>query len=137
MANVSLSVRELLTLARVCHKLEVSLSRASGLSVHAVLCLILLYVEKPDCVGKLAELLGIGGPSTSKLLRSLDRRGYITRSLDPLDRRRELITLTPSGLVAAKEALAEAERLTQEIAELHFTPQDDNAFMTPSTTDRV
>ena len=48
-------------------------------------------------VGRLAELLGRGQPSTSALLERLVQAGMVERSQDPADRRRTLVRLSPQG----------------------------------------
>lgn len=45
----------------------------------------------------LSELTGQHAAGISRLLQELDRRGLTTRSPDPLDMRRRLVTLTPAG----------------------------------------
>jgi DNA-binding MarR family transcriptional regulator len=47
--------------------------------------------------GDLSELTGQHAAGISRLLQALDRRGLTTRSPDPLDTRRRLVTLTPAG----------------------------------------
>jgi|GEM_PF-2834084 len=45
----------------------------------------------------LAEITGQHPAGISRLLDEMDRRGLTARALDPLDQRRRLVTLTPSG----------------------------------------
>ena len=108
---------QLLRMTLKCHKIENYLSDLTGLSVNEFHCLLQLYLEKPCCVRKLTELLGIGGTSTSKLLRSLDRKGFIARSLDRDDRRKETVALTENGLRTVANALTFAETISQRILE--------------------
>jgi len=103
----------LIRLTLRCHRIENDLAHATNLSVHELQCLLQLYLEKPCCVRRLTEILGIGGTSTSKLLRSLDRKGYLTRNLDPDDRRKETVTLTVSGLQTVNKGLMLAEAISQ------------------------
>ena len=105
----------LLRMTLKCHKIEIDLANLTGLSVNEFHCLLQLYLEQPCCVGKLTEILGIGGTSTSKLLRSLDRASYITRSLDSTDRRRETIALTESGIEKVRLALSFADTISERI----------------------
>ena len=112
----------ILRLTLKCHKIENDLAALTGLTVSEFHCLLQLHLEKPCCVRKLTELLGIGGTSTSKLLRSLDRREYITRGLDVNDRRKETVTLTENGLRAVTHALQLAEQISKQI--LKQIPQE-------------
>ncbi len=50
--------------------------------------------------------------STSQMLSQLIRKGYITAELDPRDKRKKIISLTPSGALAVsamKQVLADCE----------------------------
>lgn len=58
---------------------------------------------------ELAEMLDIVPPTVSTMLSELEAAGYIARALDPEDKRRTLITLTPAG-EALRETLAERWR---------------------------
>lgn len=107
----------LLRMALKCHKIEIDLATHTGLSVNEFHCLLQLCLEKPCCVRKLTEILGTGETSTSKLLKSLDRKDYITRDLDPADRRRETVALTETGLQKVRFALTLAETISNRILE--------------------
>ncbi|MBX2989838.1 MAG: winged helix-turn-helix transcriptional regulator [Bacteroidetes bacterium] len=96
-------------LTQVTQKIARCLADDAGLQVGEFNCLLHLYLEKPCCVRKLTEMLGIGSSSTSKLLRSLDRRGWLTRELDPVDRRMERVALTEQGVEAARQILLAAD----------------------------
>jgi len=106
---------QLLKMALKCHKIEIDLATLTGLSVNEFHCLLQLYLEEPCCVGKLTEILGIGATSTSKLLRSLDQKGFVSRSPDPIDRRRESVDLTESGIQKVMNGLALAEAISHRI----------------------
>jgi DNA-binding MarR family transcriptional regulator len=105
----------ILRLTLKCHKIENDLAATIGLTVNELHCLLQLHLEKPCCVRKLTEILGIGATSTSKLLRSLDRRGYLMRTLDPDDRRKESVRLTEAGLQVGNRAIVLAQKISQQI----------------------
>jgi DNA-binding MarR family transcriptional regulator len=106
---------QLLRMALKCHKIEIDLANLTALSVNEFHCLLQLYLEEPCCVGKLTEILGIGATSTSKLLRSLDRKGLVTRNPDPIDRRRETVALTEPGIQKVMRGLTIAEAISDRI----------------------
>lgn len=56
-------------------------------------------------VSDLTEQFDIGPATMSQLLATLERRGWVTRTLDPADRRRHLVALTDAG-----RDIVEAER---------------------------
>ncbi|MFT3931292.1 MAG: winged helix DNA-binding protein [Spongiibacteraceae bacterium] len=50
------------------------------------------------CLGDLAERVGISQQATGKLVRDLERAGYINSHPDIRDKRSRIIQLTPAGL---------------------------------------
>jgi DNA-binding MarR family transcriptional regulator len=46
---------------------------------------------------EISEAMGISGARIAATLNSLENKGYITRQIDPSDRRRILVTLTDKG----------------------------------------
>ena len=88
-----------------CHQLEKGLAASAGLSVDEFHCLGQLYLHSPCCVKTPCELLEIHPTRASRLLNDLEERGYLTRTLGFADKRKELLTLTPTGVAAGKEIL--------------------------------
>lgn len=61
-----------------------------------------LALRGPLTVGELATSLRITHVSVSQTRQSLEKAGYITSSLDPLDSRRRQLTLTSKGKALVK-----------------------------------
>ena len=85
-----------------------SISRAVGASVPSVWIeldlsmaqlktLMTLYTNGAAPIGQIAECLGIGQPTASHLVDRLVQTQLVLRTEDPLDRRRTLAQLSPSG----------------------------------------
>lgn len=107
----------LLRLTLVTQKIARCLAADSGVTVNEFHCMMQLYLEKPCCVRELTEILGIGSTSTSKLLRALDKRGWITRNLDKGDRRMEVISLTPPGIEVVQRIMQAANVAASSLIE--------------------
>ena len=88
---------DLLRLTLRCRDIDRHLASMAGLTVDEMHCLNVLHADQPYCVKKLSELLGARATRTSKILKSLERGGFVTRALHPSDRRKELVTLTDRG----------------------------------------
>jgi DNA-binding MarR family transcriptional regulator len=58
----------------------------------------------PMDVGDLRVRLGAPKQSLARNLNQLEARGFVTRETDPADRRRRLVTLTPTGQTFARDA---------------------------------
>lgn len=70
------------------------------------------------CLGDLAERIGISQQATGKLVRDLERAGYIYSHPDIRDKRSRIIQLTPTGIrlkMDIEEVLSEVRREFQEI----------------------
>ncbi len=89
-----------------CHKSEKKLSHATGMSVEELLCIVVIHRDHPGCVKDLTEKLGVEGPRTSKLLRSLEMKGLVSRTASLPNRRTQRIALTPEGLRIVDKGLA-------------------------------
>lgn len=107
----------LLRLTLIAQRLVRCLASDANMTVGEFHCIMQLYLERPCCVRKLADTLGIGATSTSKILRSLDNNGWIVRRLDVTDRRMERVTLTAQGTDVAHRILLAADQAALSIVE--------------------
>ncbi|MFF0866046.1 MarR family winged helix-turn-helix transcriptional regulator [Nonomuraea sp. NPDC003560] len=58
----------------------------------------------PMSMRELTAELSTDKPYTTLMVDDLERRGHVTRSVSPDDRRSKIVTLTPAGMAAAEEA---------------------------------
>ncbi|HVW33944.1 MAG TPA: MarR family transcriptional regulator [Acidimicrobiia bacterium] len=65
-------------------------------------------------LSEVAVALGVGLPSASTLITRLVETGQVDRSDDPLERRRNVLTLTPSGEAALAAAIDGGRRALAE-----------------------
>jgi DNA-binding MarR family transcriptional regulator len=117
----ALTAAELLRLTLLCRRIDRQLATSASLSVDELHCLGVLYLERPNCVKKLNELLGLTATRTSKILRSLEGRGFVIRSLHLVDRRMEQITLTEEGQRAAENVLSIS---SETVKKLFVSPRE-------------
>ena len=97
---------ELLRLARRCHGIDKYVSSSAGLTVDEMHCLSALYSERPSSVTRLSELANVSPTRASKILRGLEQRGFVSRTLDPTDHRKEHVILTDAGTKAVQRILS-------------------------------
>lgn len=64
----------------------------------------------PLRVGEIASRIDASLPSTSRILRRLERRGLITTRRDERDRRATLVRLTPTGVSARRKVMQARQR---------------------------
>lgn len=110
--------RRLLDLILFCRKSCKDLARWSELTVEEFLCLGLLYVHPPASVKELSRSLGVNASQTSRILRTLEDKGLISRSLNIADRRVEDVALTPRGLRIVEKLLHSAEEVAEQATTL-------------------
>ena len=78
----------------------------------------LLHVHPPSSVKELSRSLGVNASQTSRILRSLEEKGLISRSLNTADRRVEDVSLTPRGIRVAEKLLEHAESVMEHATSL-------------------
>jgi DNA-binding MarR family transcriptional regulator len=88
----------LLTVLRKAHRAALAPRLASlGLNVGDELLLAVLWREEGIPQGQLAAQLGVSAPSVSKVVRTLERTGFVERVADPGDGRVARVHLTERG----------------------------------------
>lgn len=68
-----------------------------GLTFSQYLVMLELYSKTPRTVGDLGHTLGMDTGTITPLLKRLQNCGMVTRTRDPADERRVMVTLTPAG----------------------------------------
>ena len=76
--------------------------------------IVLTLVPQVDSPLGLAETLEIPPPTLSHILRGMEERGWLERSIDPHDRRRTRLKRTAAGEEAWSLAVAEVNRCGRE-----------------------
>ena len=73
-------------------------------------------IVRPATASEIAELLGVSQQAVSKTVGELVSLGYVRQSVDGLDRRRRLLTLTARGRRAVEVSRSARAALEHEIA---------------------
>jgi len=86
---------------KVIYKFEAELKKKYNLSINEALTLCVL--ENRDChSGEMAEEIGISVSRMSRVFSSLEKKGFVRRTLGEDDRRKMLFTLTENGRTQAE-----------------------------------
>ncbi len=84
-----------------------------------------LAIEPGTTVMRISEISAIDQGAVSRSIFSLSERGYLIAEIDPLDRRRRTLTITPSGQTLhdrmLQRALLEQEKLLSGLTESERT----------------
>jgi len=90
-----------------------------GLDVTPEEAITIMLIDKfqASTVSKLAESLGRDRTTITRLLDSLERKGYIQRTVTPKDRRSTTVGLTLQGTEFEKEMEEDAKLMVRELTE--------------------
>lgn len=84
-------------LQRAVLRFEASFEKRYGICLNEGMALCSLSKTERMCPGELGELLGLTPSNTSKVLRSVELKGLVTRQLCCKDRRQMYYSLTQKG----------------------------------------
>lgn len=79
-------------------------------------------------VSDIQQNLHISKPAVSQTLNSLESKHYIVRRIDPHDRRKITVTLTPEGECALAEAQCSYEKFLNSVLE-HFGTENVSSLI--------
>ncbi len=85
-----------------------------GLTILQWRALVVIGRADQARVGGVATAVGMSLPSTSRLIRRLERDGLVTSVRDEADRRATLVTLTPAGRRLRNEVVLRRRALMEE-----------------------
>lgn len=89
--------------------------RPAGLTSGQFSLMMALNRPVPPTIGSVAALLAMDRTTLTAALKPLERRGLVTISVDPQDRRGRLLALTDAGQAALQTAVPIWERTHGEI----------------------
>jgi len=104
-------------------------SEAQSYELSTSAAFLLLHLEEEGTqVGHLASLLGMEASSMTRILRNIEKRGWVVRSRpNEQDRREVKLTLTREGQAARQIARDYVRKFNRQVQEL-VTEQDLQAF---------
>lgn len=80
---------------------------------HALPLIIDLALNGPQRPSALTDKLHVSAPTVSRVVRSLESSGFVTRNPDPTDARATLVSLTAHGQHTTETVLSMGEHLMQ------------------------
>ena len=119
-ADVAQVFRDYPRIYFACHRRHVRDPRTGRrVSAHQVSILDHLDAEQPMAISDLAEHMGVTAATMSIAVGRLVQQGYVTRVLDPVDRRKAQLRLTDAGVrVCAANSVLEPSLVEAMLAEL-------------------
>lgn len=83
-------------LVRALAQLEAQLMQAAGVGLNEAMVICAIGLDRATA-GDIARCVGLQPPNASKVVRSVERKGLVCRSLGETDHRRMYFSLTPAG----------------------------------------
>lgn len=112
----SRALRELEVIGARVESVVAGLTRRHGLSHAALNALAVIEGNGgPLPAGDLSHRMHITTGSTTSLLDTLERKGYVLRLVDPGDRRRVLVDVTPAAQALLDRLLPEIQQLAKAV----------------------
>ncbi|MBU9713906.1 MarR family winged helix-turn-helix transcriptional regulator [Evansella tamaricis] len=90
--------------------------------------MIRLWEEDGLTQNKLSQLTGRDQPSVSRLINNMERNGLVVRMEHPVDKRINLIFLTPKGKKMQIGLIEQAQQTIEDISQ-NITDEDMNTFL--------
>lgn len=90
----------LCTIREICRcvaRFEEEFGVRYGLCLNEGMLLCSLSGERECTAGRIAGLLGLSPSNASKVIASVERKGFVVRTMDGGDKRRVRFSLTPAG----------------------------------------
>ncbi len=129
LANPPLAARIALAIGRVAQAQRTALQAIAterGLSPLQIQILDVLAAGEPPVprTQAIARELGVGQPTLTESINALQEKGLVSRTFDPIDRRRTTIALTDAGATTIADLGALPTALEEAITSLPPTVQE-------------
>lgn len=83
---------------RAINEFEQRFHSTSNLCVNEAILLCLLHKENSLSASEIVSQLFLPAPHVSKLIKSLEKKGYISRKIDKKDKRKMIFSLNKNGV---------------------------------------
>jgi DNA-binding MarR family transcriptional regulator len=98
-----------------CQLKEERLAKQFDISVPDFRTLRMFREDRQLHIKTLVERIGLSGSRLTRILDDLERKGFLTRSIDPNDRRSMIVALTPKGSSLAEHLENRFVQIHEEI----------------------
>ncbi|NDW09478.1 MarR family winged helix-turn-helix transcriptional regulator [Dysgonomonas sp. 520] len=91
---------------KALYNFEKEFSETNGITINEGMILCCLKDGKPKSANDLCGFVGLSNSRVSKVINTVESKGYIAREMGTNDKRQMIFTLTKSGKEKVKEMLA-------------------------------
>lgn len=99
-----------------------------NISYNSLLYLELIFSMGGDCTAsKIAELLHVSNPAVTLKVNELIRQGLVTKTVDPKDKRRNILSVNEEAIPQYKVYRRQDNEVIRRITD-HYTPEEIQKF---------
>lgn len=88
---------------KMLYKFEKEFAENNGITINEGMLLCCLKDGKPKTAADLCEFIGLSNSRVSKVIFSIEEKGYINREMGKIDKRQMIFSLTKEGKNKIKE----------------------------------
>ncbi|MFV0312805.1 MAG: MarR family winged helix-turn-helix transcriptional regulator [Dysgonomonas sp.] len=92
---------------KALYNFEKRFAEANGITINEGMLLCCLKDGKPKSANELCDFVGLSNSRVSRVITTVEDKGYIVREMGTTDKRQMIFTLTDSGKQKTKEMQAQ------------------------------
>ena len=112
---------------KALYQFEKAFAERHGITINEAMLLCCLKQGGARTAGTLCDFVGLSGPRVSKVITTVERKGYLHRTISPQDRRQMLFSLTELGAEKIRQMQHETlgfDKLFAQLKAFVATEQD-------------
>ncbi len=99
------SICKLKDIYKALYNFEKEFAEKNGITINEGMILCCLKDGKPKSANELCEFVGLSNSRVSRVINTVETKGYIVRAMGAVDKRQMIFTLSESGKTKVKEML--------------------------------
>lgn len=88
---------------KTLYQFEKMFAERHGITINEAMLLCCLKDGEARTAGMLCDFVGLSNPRVSKVITTVEEKGYLCRTISPTDRRQMLFSLTDAGRVKIRQ----------------------------------
>lgn len=97
------SICRLKDLYKILYAYEKQFAEEAGITINEGALLCCLKDGKPKSANELCDFIGLSGSRVSRIIHTIEEKGYILREIGVFDKRQMIFTLTDAGKQKIRE----------------------------------
>ena len=100
------------------YNFEKEFAEKNGITINEGMILCCMKDGKPKSANDLCGFVGLSNSRVSRIINTVETKGYITREMGVVDKRQMIFTLTEAGMQKIKEMMKQELNLSGLVKEL-------------------